>query len=97
MFLCPPPPGLTPSTFLHCQLSTLIYILSPPTNGIIHKFPEEMLHTQTHRPIDTCVHMQDILDVMSLLEKGCKGQSEDMNISSLSKMTLLPIDDYQII
>ncbi|CAB1418066.1 unnamed protein product [Pleuronectes platessa] len=31
---------LTPSTSLHHQLSPLIYILSPPTNGISHKFPE---------------------------------------------------------
>ena len=46
--VCLWPPRLTPSTSPHHQLSPLIYILSPPTNGISHKFPEVRQHTHTH-------------------------------------------------
>lgn len=73
MCVCLWPPRLTPSTSLHHQLSPLIYIVSPPTNGISHKFPEvrQNTHTQAqtyrHKCVYCmCVYVQDILVVMCM-------------------------------
>ena len=97
MDVCLWPPRLTPSTSLHHQLSPLIYILSPPTNGISHKFPEVRQHTdtQTHRHTYgykcvycTCVCTRCYGGDASMLRMDCEGQSQDTNMSAQSKSTL---------